>query len=135
MRDRAADLNVHSRKYGQLLPDFLGQLLPGFPAEFKRTLELRAVHAEGVLVQFGAACLAAFGSDLNRMYDYGLDLRDAEEKFLGCTSHPVGLLQGYSRNGADGDCERAFVERREETSSKGEEHHDGRRKQRSDSAE
>ncbi len=125
MRDRAADLNVHSRKYGQLLPDFLGQLLPGFPAEFKRTLELRAVHAEGVLVQFGAACLAA----------YGLDLRDAEEKFLGCTSHPVGLLQGYSRNGADGDCERAFVERREETSSKGEEHHDGRRKQRSDSAE
>ena len=61
---------------------------------------------------------------------HGLDLRDAEQKLLGRAAHTVGLLQGYSRNSADRDCERAFVEGREEASAEGEEHHHCGRQQR-----
>ncbi len=78
-----------------------------------------------MFVEFRSACLAA----------HGLDLRDAEQKLLSRAAHTVRLLQGYSRNSADGDRERAFVEGREEASAEGEEHHHGGRQQRSDSTE
>ena len=78
-----------------------------------------------MFIEFRPACLTT----------HGLDLRDAEQELLRRAAHTVGLLQGYSRNSADGDCERAFVEGREEASAEGEEHHHSSRKQRSDAEE
>ena len=76
-------LYVHSGKHRQLLAHVGKHLSVCAVFQLKRSLYLRHVHSQGVLVKLGASGLAC----------HGLYLRDGEQQFFRAASYVVRLLK------------------------------------------
>ena len=120
MGNRLPYLDIHSGELTQFLTQLVGDFTP-CPAMVQRVwhLEFRDVYAQGVLVKFGSARLAG----------HPLYLRYRHDDALGLAAHGIALVERYSRQRAEIDGKRSFIERGQETSAQREEQCDADRKE------
>ena len=118
--NRLPYLDIHSGELTQFLTQLVGDFTP-CPAMVQRVwhLEFRDVYAQGVLVKFGSARLAG----------HPLYLRYRHDDALGLAAHGIALVERYSRQRAEIDGKRSFIERGQETSAQREEQCDADRKE------
>ena len=80
----------------QLLAHFGGEFAPASAFQFKGGFQFADVHAQGMLVQFGASCLAR----------HGLYFRDGHQQFFGTLPDAVTLFERNAGQGRHIDGER-----------------------------
>ncbi len=112
VRYRLTYLHRHSRNFGESGAQVTGYFVAGASSAFKNVwrLDFRSVCPERMFVEFGTSCLSANGYNLGSL----------EDDSLGLAPDFVALFKRYSRKCGHIDCERAFVERRQESATEGE---------------
>ena len=113
--DGRPHLYIHPRQFLQPLTHVGNHLVFRPPIEHKGSLNLRVVHAQGMLVQFGASRLSA----------HGLYLWNRQEGSLRPSADAVRLVERDAGQRTDVDGEGALVEGGQETASEREHHHQG----------
>ena len=103
--DGGAHLHIHAGHGGQTGANVGHHLVARALVEHKGRFNLRGVHAQGMLVEFGASRLAS----------HGAYFRHTEQQLLHAAPHAVRLCQRDARPCGDVHRERTFVERRKET--------------------
>ncbi len=108
-----AYLHIHSRNGTEFFAQLASHLAASTPTFVKAVWRLyfAHVHAEGVFVEFGTACLAGNGAYF----------RHTHYDALGLTPDTVAFLQRDTGECGNVYCERAFVEHGQETSAEGKE--------------
>ena len=112
MTDGLSDFNIGSGNDRKFATDLIQQFRMRTTVQLKRSLNLRNIHAQRMLIQFGTSGFPG----------HRFNLRNREQQFFCLTADFVRLLQRDSRHGTDIYGKRALIKRRQETVSQGKEY-------------
>ena len=107
MADRLTDFNIRSRNRPQLLAHLCHQFTARTVFQFKRSLYLRHIHAQRMLIQLGTPRFAG-----HRLY-----FRNRHQQLFRTLPHFITLFQWNTRQRTDINSKRTLIEGRKETAS------------------